>query len=72
MPKRQDLGVTTASQLCRAELRAGKAAAKAEKAAHQPPRLGKVKFEAEAVQVCHLLNCALHVGCILHLMALLQ
>ena len=37
--------------LCREELRAGKAAAKAEKAAQQPPRLGKVKFEAEPVQV---------------------
>lgn len=39
---------------CRGELRAGKAAAKAEKAAQQPPRLGKVKFEAEPLQVCIL------------------
>ncbi len=36
---------------CREELRAAKAAAKAEKAMHEPPRLGKVKFEAEPVQV---------------------
>ncbi len=36
---------------CREEVRAAKAAAKAEKAMHEPPRLGKVKFEAEPVQV---------------------
>ena len=36
---------------CRQEVRAAKAAAKAEKATHEPPRLGKVKFEAEPVQV---------------------
>lgn len=36
---------------CREELRAAKAAAKAEKAMHEPPRLGKVKFDAEPVQV---------------------
>ena len=36
---------------CRQEVRAAKAAAKAEKAMHEPPRLGKVKFEAEPVQV---------------------
>lgn len=35
----------------RQEVRAAKAAAKAEKAMHEPPRLGKVKFEAEPVQV---------------------
>ncbi len=36
---------------CRQELQAAKASAKAEKAMHEPPRLGKVKFEAEPVQV---------------------
>ncbi len=36
---------------CREEVRAAKAAAKTEKATHEPPRLGKVKFEAEPVQV---------------------
>ncbi|KAL3150284.1 nop53 (60S ribosomal biogenesis) [Trebouxia sp. C0010 RCD-2024] len=40
-----------AEEAVRAELRAAKAAARAEKATHQPPRLGKVKFEAEPVQV---------------------
>ncbi|KAL0021434.1 hypothetical protein WJX79_008815 [Trebouxia sp. C0005] len=35
----------------REEMRAAKAASKAEKAMHEPPRLGKVKFEAEPVQV---------------------
>ncbi|DBB13072.1 TPA: nop53 (60S ribosomal biogenesis) [Trebouxia sp. C0006] len=35
----------------REEVRAAKAAAKTEKATHEPPRLGKVKFEAEPVQV---------------------
>lgn len=44
---------------CRAELQAAKAAAKAEKATQQPPRLGKVKFEAEPVQVCLMLQLRL-------------
>ncbi|DBA78810.1 hypothetical protein WJX77_011316 [Trebouxia sp. C0004] len=35
----------------REEVRGAKAAAKAEKARHEPPRLGKLKFEAEPVQV---------------------
>lgn len=35
----------------RQEVQAAKAAAKVEKAMHEPPRLGKVKFEAEPVQV---------------------
>ena len=36
---------------CRAALRASKAAAKAELALQQPPRLGKLRFEAEPAQV---------------------
>ena len=53
---------------CRAELRASKASAKADKAIQEPPRLGKVRFEAEPVQVIVVLYCILtyaHTGQVL-------
>lgn len=43
-------------------MRAAKAASKAEKAMHEPPRLGKVKFEAEPVQVIMTSSALLEPG----------
>ena len=48
-----NMKVFTVLGCCRSELQASRRAAKQEKATVEPPRLGKLKFEAEPLQVCH-------------------